>query len=79
MIRDNQTAPGPVCTCLQAAVVDCSITERGKSLQAERSGPLSVCGCGGTGGGVEPGPRQPGAAPGPQRKSPGEGCSPAWN
>ena len=79
VIRDNQTAPGPVCTCLQAAAVDCLTTETGSSLLAERSDPLSECECEGRDGDVDPGPRQSEGAPGPERKSPDAGCNPACN
>merc|ERR1711874_190472 len=77
IVRDNQTVPGPVCTYLQAAIVDCWITEIGSSPRDERSDPPSEYGCEGTAVCVETIQHQSGGAPGPQRKSPGAGCSPA--
>merc|ERR1719150_1437935 len=77
VIRDNQRVPGPACTSLRAAAVDCWITEIGSSLLGERSDPLSECECEGRDGCAQPAPPQSEGVPGPQRKSPGGVCSPA--
>ena len=78
-IRDNQRVPGQACTSLRAGAVDCWLTERGSSLLAERSDPLSECGCEGRDGCAQPAQPQSEGDPGPLRKSPGGGYSPACN